>query len=217
MKNASKLTWIGVALLLAGPLILVAWRHWDNTRTLVASSTPLPPAVKSLRTPEFEVNMDHIYEISVQMHRPFPNALQNCVTGARDELYNCNKNPVLKARWRVWSDGRVVAQGLSDSNDSVPEHWVEYGTATSDPLLQRSIGQFASESGRRYLLDVSFAGDLDSLAGAQPYLVVDVPVTYGEEEDDKEFALFCLTVLMGIAGVITLAIGARGRLRGKNV
>ena len=200
---------------MAGPSIFVVWRHWDNTRTLVALSTPLPPTVKSLRTAEFEVNMDHTYEISVQIHKPFPNALENCLTGPRKELYTCNKNPVLKARWRVWSDGRVVAQGLSDSNESVPEHWVDYGIATSDPLLQRSIGYFASESGRRYLLDVSFGGDLDSLSGAQPYLVVEVPVTYGEEEDDKEFALFCLAVLMGIAGVIMLAIEGRGRLRGE--
>ena len=161
--------------------------------------------------------MHHIYVISVQMHKPFPQAMENCLKGPEEELYNCNKNPALKAHWRVWSDGQVVAQGLSDSNDSVPEHWVEYGTATSDPLLQRSIGYFASESGRRYLLDVSFGGDLDSLSGAQPYLVVEVPVTYGEEEDDKEFALFCMTVLMGIAGVIMLAIGHRGRLRANGI
>jgi|GEM_PF-6661070 len=205
MRIASRSVWIGVALIATGPIVMVTWRHWEPTRIKTALAMPmsLSPTVRSVRSAEFEINMDYLYVISVQMRRPFPRVLEACLAGPREELYNCNTNPIIKAQWRLWSDGRIVAQGSSDSIKPIPAHWVEYGAA-DDPLLMRTIGYFGGKPGRHYVVDVVFNGDLASLSGSDPKLVVEVPVTYDEEEETREFILFGVAALMGFFGLIML-------------
>jgi len=202
----------GIVLMTAGPIAIMTRRHWVNTRTTTALSMPISPTATSVTSPEFKVNMDHPYEVSVQFQRPYPRILEDCVSGPREELYNCNKSPLLKAHWRVWSGGRVAAQGIGDSDNSFPpRRWLEYGSATC-PFLKRTVGYFNSESGRPYVLDVHFAGDLAQLADAQPYLVVAVPVTYDEERDIEMTFLFILSGVGVVVGLVTVIFGAASSL-----
>jgi len=167
---------IGIALMAAGPFTFAIRRHWENSRITTALRMPISLAAATARSDRFEGNLRY-YAIAVQLEKPYPTILESCLNGPRAQLYSCNQEPRLEAHWRLWSDGKIVAEGLDHPYKTFPDRWLGYG-----PVLERTLGYFECAPRRPYVLDVTFSGDTASLKESNAWLVVKQPAP-----DDRWF------------------------------
>ena len=77
---------------------------------------PISLAAGRVRTPEFPV-MKHSqwYDIVLQVEKPLPFRRMECMVGATSgglDKKDCEKDdPIVRADWTVWEDGRIVEWG----------------------------------------------------------------------------------------------------------
>ena len=199
MKRISVLTWFGLAFLVAGFLVVGSYEMWKATRIDHPVSMPVSLGIGEVRTPEFKVSANQNYEIGIETKKRLPFETQCCLMGIAGGMFKCDKAPVIQADWAIWIDGNAVARGSSRDTD---------GGGFSDETLERLIGYFEGESGKKYILDVNFTKDGTQLAASVPYLNVEVnSMTY---EDYAFGFIFILGValLIEIVGAILLIFAA---------
>jgi hypothetical protein len=133
-------------------------------RSDVDMSVSLIPG--TVQTPEFSVTSEW-YDIIIQVEKPLPFVQMECMMGVTSgplESKNCSsKDPLLQADWTVW-DGEHLAR-----NGSIPDGCV---CAFEDKHIYKSLGRFAGEAGKRYIVQVRFTKDGTPLNVANPHLIV---------------------------------------------
>jgi hypothetical protein len=129
---------------------------------------PVSLAVGRVRTPEFPVRQHtQWYDIVLQFEKPLPFRRMVCMVGATSgglDLRDCEKDdPIVRADWTVWEDGRIVEWG--SMRDCC-------GSAFTKENIYKQIGTFPLEAGKNYIVQVHFTKDGSSLNVANPHLIV---------------------------------------------
>jgi hypothetical protein len=127
---------------------------------------PVSLAVGTVRTPEFSVK-DQAYFIMLQAqkgHLPFVD--MQCMMGLASspfEKENCHQEPLLQTTWKVWDGKHLVAAGANRT---------EADDEYTDRYLFKFLGKFLGESGKKYVVEVTFTKDGTPLNVADPHLIV---------------------------------------------
>lgn len=103
----------------------------------------------------------------LQFEKPLPFRRMQCMTGATSgpaEKKDCEKDdPIVRADWTVWEDGRIVEFGSTrDCCDSI---------FTNDNIFKQ-VGSFPLEAGKSYVVQLHFTRDGSPLNVANPHLIV---------------------------------------------
>jgi len=129
---------------------------------------PISLAAGRVRTPEFPV-MKHSqwYDIVLQVEKPLPFRRMECMVGATSgglDKKDCEKDdPIVRADWTVWEDGRIVEWG--SMRDCC-------GSIFTKENIYKQIGSFPLEAGKNYVVQVHFTKDGSPLNVANPHLIV---------------------------------------------
>jgi hypothetical protein len=87
----------------------------------------------------------------VQVEKPLPFRQMECMMGATAgplESVDCTVNdPLLRADWTVWSEGRILSSGSSTTHADA-----KY---TKDYIF-KFLGSFPTLPGKKYVLEVKF-------------------------------------------------------------
>lgn len=129
---------------------------------------PLSLAIGRVRTSEFTISKrSEWYDIMLQFDKPLPLQRMRCMTGTPNGPLDeraCEKDdPILRADWTVWLDGRIVQWG------SIPDGC---GCIFQAKDFFKKIGSFPLESGKKYVVQVHFTKDGTALNVANPHLIV---------------------------------------------
>lgn len=168
---------------------------------------PVTLGVGRITTPEFKVNLNRSYIIQVEAKKRFPVDVLSCMMGISDGMFSCDKPPLVSASWTLWSNHRIVAQGTSDDDT---------GGGWGNDTVDRAIGNFKGESGKKYVLDVNFTRDGTQLAIADPHLKVDVTAAFYEDITMEDLEVSALFVVVEISGTILLLFSARRHWRARH-
>jgi hypothetical protein len=197
---------VGVIFLVVGVGASGTWVLWLTTRTERPVNIPVSMAIGHVRTSEFKLNMSAPYTIGIEVQKTIPFDTLNCLLGmamarASTALEECPDRPsVVKASWVLTSDGQTVAQGSSDDYR---------GGAWMNDSISRELGHFESQSGRRYVLDVSVLADGSSLALGNPRLKVEVHPEVYEGYMIWSAVLFLAASVLVLVGIILLIVSWR--------
>ena len=170
MKWMSRCKLIGVIGGTLGVLLMVptvsAGSHKNFPEKYSDIYMPVSLAVGTVRTPEFPVILE-AYDIIIQAERPLPISQMMCMMGATAspfELKECSSDdPLLRADWTVWNEGHIVAHGSSSRSGS---------RSIAKDHIWKSLGDFAGEAGKKYVVEVKFTKDGTPLNVANPRLIV---------------------------------------------
>jgi hypothetical protein len=195
-------TWrVGTAFLSVGIVLYLTWALWIVTRTERPVNMPISMAVGHFRTPEFKLNLNAPYRIEIEVQKTIPFDTLNCLLGmarSSTELEECRNRPsVVNASWILTSGGRTVASG--SSNDYRSGFWM-------NDSIARELGDFQSESGRKYVLEVDVLADGSALASGNPRLKVEVYPGYYETTMYQDLFVLLATGALALVGVVLLAI-----------
>ncbi|HEX5235264.1 MAG TPA: hypothetical protein VFW25_08045 [Silvibacterium sp.] len=127
---------------------------------------PVSLAAGRVRSPEFSVAKPQWYDIVLQVEKPLPFLRMVCMVGVASAIdkKDCEKDdPIIRADWTVWRDGRIVEWG------SIPDYCA---CAFTDKNIFKLIGGFPLEAGKRYVVQVHFTKDGSPLNVANPHLIV---------------------------------------------
>lgn len=199
MKRLPRRVWCGIFLLVVGASGYGLWLLWLGMLIGRPVSMPVSLAVGEVRTPEFRIYKDKYYNIDVEVKKLLPLAVLNCMlgisTGPLDRT-NCGKRPVVQANWALWSGGQLVGHGSADDHRSGG-----WGNDTVDCF----IGKFKGQSGKNYVLTVSFIEDGSALAVTDPHLKVEVADGYLDaDEMMQNLVILALVGLVEVIGMILL-------------
>ncbi|HEY1215600.1 MAG TPA: hypothetical protein VGE93_18365 [Bryobacteraceae bacterium] len=125
-------------------------------------------ASERVRTPEFSGGRRAAwYDIVIQIEKALPLKQMQCMTGTTsgplDERLCEKADPLLRADWTLWEDGRMVQWG------SIPDRCGCIFTAKN---IFKLVGSFPLESGKKYVVQVHFTKDGTPLNVAKPHLIV---------------------------------------------
>jgi hypothetical protein len=193
---------VGTGLILTGVAAICGWALWSETRTWVPVDMPVPLTVGRIQTREFKINQDALYEIGIDAERNIPYQTLNCLLDVED-IYpeRCKDTPsVIRASWVLTSDGAAVAHGSSD----------EFKGGGWSVTVERYIGSFRLEKGKRYVIDVDILTDGTLLRTTHPRLKVGVHPEY--YESNMWMTLF-VTAFAGVLGIVGTALLLVGLLR----
>jgi hypothetical protein len=127
---------------------------------------PLSLVLGTVQTPEFSVTSEW-YDIIVQVEKPLPFLQMRCMMGVTLgplDSKDCSSNdPLLQADWTVWDGEHLVGNG------SIPDRCA---CAFEDKHIYKSLGSFAGEAGKKYIVQVRFTKDGTPLNVANPHLIV---------------------------------------------
>jgi hypothetical protein len=143
----------------AGNRKLHPYRHSDI-------DMPVSLVPGTVQTSEFSVTSEW-YDIIVQVEKPLPFIQMRCMMGVTSGLLeskDCSSNdPLLQADWTVWDGEHLVGNG------SIPD---SCACAFENKHIYKSLGSFAGEAGKRYIVQVRFTKDGTPLNVANPHLIV---------------------------------------------
>jgi hypothetical protein len=194
---------VGFTFVTVGIAVYGIWALWLSTRTERPVNIPMPATIGHIRTREFKLNMNAPYTIMVEVQKTIPIDTLNCLLGTSmapmsTDLQDCPNVPsVVKASWKLTSDGRVVAQGSSDDYRS---------GAWMNDSISRELGHFQSQRGRRYVLDVDVLADGTSLTPGNPRLKVEVHPEVYEGNIFRTIIIFLAMGVLILIGSILLII-----------
>jgi hypothetical protein len=120
----------------------------------------------TVETPEFSVASEG-YDIIVEVEKPLPFLQMKCMMGVTSgplDSKDCSNNdPLLQADWSVWDGEHLVANGSSPDGCAC---------AFEDKHIYKSLGSFAGEASKKYIVQVRFTKDGTPLNVANPHLIV---------------------------------------------
>jgi len=129
---------------------------------------PVSLTAGRVRTPEFPVKKhSQWYDIMLQFEKPLPFRRMVCMVGVTSgplDKKDCEKDdPIVRADWTVWNDGRIVEWG------SIPDNC---GCIFTNDNIFKQVGSFPLEAGKNYAVQVHFTKDGSPLNVANPHLIV---------------------------------------------
>src|SRR5271166_6503481 len=94
-----------------------AWGHKAHPYRYSVVDMPVSLAVGTVRTPEFSPRRSSWYWIMIQVEKPLPFRQMQCMMGVTSgglDTKECNSDdPLLRADWTVWNEGKIVSSGSS--------------------------------------------------------------------------------------------------------
>jgi len=197
---------VGVAMILIGMALPVGFDWWMKSRNWAPLDMPISMARGHIRSPEFEINLGGEYWIYVDVERRFKPDVIDCLLGIG--YGGCENHPsIVRTSWQVTKSGNEVAR---DHNPIV---------ARAGPYdrVGRTIGSFAADPSKHYVLDFDILQDASELDGGHPRLKVEelggAYLRYTSLADDWSSVAFLL-VIAGIVLVVVALVGwARERDR----
>jgi len=103
----------------------------------------------------------------LQVEKPLPFRRMEGMVGATSgplEKKDCEKDdPIVRADWTVWEDGRIVQWG------SIPN---DCGCKFTNKNIFKQVGSFPLEADKKYVAQVHFTKDSSPLNVANPHLIV---------------------------------------------
>jgi hypothetical protein len=102
----------------------------------------------------------------LQFEKPLPFRDMQCMTGVEDGMDDskeCAREPLVDLNWKVLSEGQVVYQG-SSSGFGGAEFTAEY--------IFKFLGDFSTQPGKKYIVELKFTKDGAPLDIANPHLIV---------------------------------------------
>ena len=129
---------------------------------------PISLASGRVRTPEFAVEKhSQWYDIMLQFEKPLPFRQMRCMVGVAsgpwEKAYCEEDDPIVRAEWTVWENGRIVEWG------SIPDNC---GCKFTNDNIFKQVGSFPLEAGKKYVVQVHFTKDGSPLNVANPQLIV---------------------------------------------
>lgn len=171
MKSMFTRMWLRVASGAICALFFVpgasAWGHKAHPYRYSVVDMPVSLAVGTVRTPEFSPRKSSWYWIMTQVEKPLPFRQMQCMMGVTSgglDTKECNSDdPLLRADWTVWNEGKIVSSGSSTTKAD--------GAFTKENIF-KFLGKFPAEVGKKYILEVKFTKDGTPLNVANPHLIV---------------------------------------------
>ncbi len=201
-RRLLRLGGVGVALILIGIAVPVGFDRWMQSRSWVPLDIPISLAPGHIRTPEFEINLQGEYWIYIDIERQFKPDVIDCLLGVG--YGGCEDHPsIVRTSWRVTNAGREVAR---DHNPII---------ARAGPYdrVGRTIGSFAADPSKHYVLDLDILANASELDGGHPRLKVEelggAYLRYNVLAVDWSEAAFLLVV----AGIVLLIVALVGWAR----
>jgi hypothetical protein len=127
---------------------------------------PVSLKLGHVKTPEFTTR-GGVNAIEITARNALPATDLSCMMGISEgpqDLVDCDKEPLVEANWKVWSGGKIVAQG---SSRDMGKRGYYFGS-----FYGKFIGVFKAKKHEKYSLEVDFTKDGSALAVAQPHLIV---------------------------------------------
>jgi hypothetical protein len=129
---------------------------------------PVSLVVGSVQTPEFLVKYTD-YKIMLEVKRRISLGKLQCMLGIRipwerDPCAMLHLDTAIEAEWRVLDGDHIVAQGVVHGRDEK--------SAVSSHTLDRYLGTFVGETGKKFVLEVKFTKDGSVLNEFEPHLIV---------------------------------------------
>jgi hypothetical protein len=75
---------VGLGFILTGIAAICSWALWSETRTWVPVDLPVSLTVGHIKTREFKINQNALYEIEIDAERNIPYQTLNCLLGVED-------------------------------------------------------------------------------------------------------------------------------------
>jgi hypothetical protein len=130
---------------------------------------PVTLGLCAIRTPEIAMKRKGRYLFMLDADKsPGFNRI-NCMLGlfsgpSARSRYQCQDgDPLLKADWMVWLGDQVLSRGSSPLED--------HGLWSNDGV-DKVLGHFEAEAGKKYAVEVKFLKDGSAINAANPHLVV---------------------------------------------
>ena len=190
---------VGVAMILIGMALPVGFDWWMQSRSWVPLDMPISMARGRIRSPEFEINVEGEYWIYVDVERQFKPDVIDCLLGIG--YGGCeNHLSIVRTSWQVTKSGNEVAR---DQNPIV---------ARAGPYdrVGRTIGSFAADPSKHYVLDLDILADASELDGGHPRLKIEelggAYLRYSALANDWSKVAFLL-VIAGIVLVVVALVG----------
>jgi len=143
-----------------------AGSHKDHTHRYSVVDEPVSLGIRTVRTPAFPV-VSHWYDIMVQVEKDLPFKQMVCMMGVASGLFSpkdCRSNdPLLRADWKVLDGDQIVDKG------SIPDICA---CKFEDKYIYKSLGGFAGEAGKKYVVELNFTKDGTPLNVANLHLIV---------------------------------------------
>jgi hypothetical protein len=162
-----------IGMLLLG--IATLWTNQLNWSPVFFSVGPMPSVSRS---PNFSIGPGGTYEIGLEVDRTMPFETLNCLVGWGEVRGSerCTGLPtMLDMNWKVFADGKLVAQGTSNDMTSYNGTSMSLGGWVSNDAMYRVIGHFQGTPGHNYTVEVELLNDIHPLAQAKPRLAIRVP------------------------------------------
>ncbi len=202
---------IGLGLLAVTVLGWSGWTLWARTRTWCPVNVPLSLSKGGVTTTsDFTVNLTGPYKIEIEAtgNSKVPLKEVTCSLGI-GPLWpekECSTRSVVTTSWKLTSQDKTVAEGLSDS---------EHGGWTAEGWSQagRTIGAFNARRGQTFKLRVQTLADATSLSATKPRLKVSVGGTAFESTLVFTGLLNVAFSVIGIIGIVLVLISFRSARR----
>jgi hypothetical protein len=127
---------------------------------------PVSLAEGTVRTPEFAPSTSWHW-ILLQVEKPLPFNQMQCMMGVTTNSFDSkdctSDDPLLRADWTVWEDGKISSSGSSTTKAAA-----KY---TKENIF-KFLGKFPALAGHKYVLEVKFTKDGTPLNVANPHLIV---------------------------------------------
>jgi biopolymer transport protein ExbD len=180
----------GIFGVVAGVVLFAATKRWYDSLDFVVVDKPVSLGQGHIKTGNFQVRIKGQYDISIESELPYLS-------------YNCLQYQVLKTRWVVRQDGRVIAHLESPGYE-----WEEPGA----PITGTNLFGFDADPGT-YNLDVEQLSDGRCLDTGNPRIRVFLSGGDRAEYDDLNAWLELVALLSFALGLTFLFAYRFARLR----
>ena len=197
---------VGWAFVGAGIALYGSCVAWLSTRTERPVDIPISMSIGHIRTREFKINLNAPFMIDIEVQKTIPFDTLNCLLGTAmgrtsTALQECPDRPsVVRASWVLSNNGQTAARGSSEDYRS---------GAWMNDAISRELGQFQSQYGRRYVLDVNVLADGSALMSGNPRLKVEVHPQVYEANMVRAFMLSIFSAVLALIGIILLYRSSR--------
>ena len=186
---------IGLTLILVGVCTALGAVWWDNTRIWIPLDVPLSLTRGHFRSPEFAINVEGRYEVSLLVDRIGDDKTAQCLLVGD---YDCTTPPhAVRVAWILSKNSVQISHGENTGGT---------GWGNTDGTLDRNLGPAFAPSKGRYTLNLDILEDASVLDARHPRLFIqeDDP-RFGDYESDWS-SLFLLGMLPFVFGMFLLAL-----------
>jgi len=196
----SRITWLGVVIVVAPVCVLLCWNGWVQSRSTRPLYIPISLASAEIRSGNFETNLSGQYTLTVEAKKTIPFDTLNCLLGVSTlPGRKCDRDSVVRAKWALAIRGKVIQKGTGDVDD--------IGSWSQD-TIERELGTFWLQRGQSYTLSFQSLDDGRVLAPTDPHLKIEIEPDFYEGTMFTSYFLLIWCKRAVIVGCVVLAFSA---------